>query len=80
MSFAQVKSYSSSSFLLKLGNNIRRIRKIKGLSMEGLSNEIEMEYRQLGRIERGEINTTILSLLKISVALKVTVKDLLDFD
>jgi transcriptional regulator with XRE-family HTH domain len=75
-----VKSYSSSSFLLKLGNNIRRIRKIKGLSMEGLANEIEMEYRQLGRIERGEINTTILSLLKISVALKVSVKDLLDFD
>ncbi|MFN5641026.1 MAG: helix-turn-helix domain-containing protein [Sphingobacteriales bacterium] len=75
-----MKSYSSFSFLLKLGNNIRRIRKIKGLSMEGLANEIEMEYRQLGRIERGEINTTILSLLKISVALKVTVKDLLDFD
>jgi len=75
-----VKSFSSSSFLLKLGNNIRRIRKIKGLSMEGLANEIEMEYRQLGRIERGEINTTILSLLKISIALKVSVKDLLDFD
>ena len=48
--------------------------------MEGLANEIEMEYRQLGRIERGEINTTILSLLKISLALKVSVKDLLDFD
>ncbi|MFZ9300695.1 MAG: helix-turn-helix domain-containing protein [Chitinophagaceae bacterium] len=75
-----MKSFSSSSFLLKLGNNIRRIRKIKGLSMEGLANEIEMEYRQLGRIERGEINTTILSLLKISIALKVSVKDLLDFD
>lgn len=48
--------------------------------MEGLAHEIEMEYRQLGRIERGEINTTVLSLLKIATALKVSVKDLFDFD
>ena len=46
--------------------------------MEGLANEIEMEYRQLGRIERGEVNTTVLSLLKIAEALKIPVKDLLD--
>lgn len=75
-----MNSSSQSSFLLKLGTNIRRIRKQKGLTMEGLAHEIEIEYRQLGRIERGEVNTTVLSLLKIAAALNVSVKDLLDFE
>lgn len=75
-----MNSFHHSNYLIKLGNNIRRIRKQKGLTMEGLAHEIEMEYRQLGRIERGEINTTVLSLLKIATALKVSVKDLFDFD
>jgi len=44
--------------------------------MEALSHEAEIEYRQLGRIERGEVNPTVISLLKISDALSV---DLADF-
>ncbi len=63
------------TFLKTVGNNVRRIRNEKGLSMEALANEAEIEYRQLGRIERGEVNTTIISLLKIADALKVEVSD-----
>ncbi len=60
-------------FLKKVGNNVRNIRIQQGLTMEQVSNEAEIEYRQLGRIERGEVNTTIISLLKIADALKVEV-------
>lgn len=63
-------------YLKKLGNDIRKIRKEKGYSMEGLANEAEIEYRQLGRIERGEINTTIVSLLRICEALEIELKQL----
>ena len=56
-----------------IGNNIRTIRNSKGLSMEAVANEANIEYRQLGRIERGEGNTTVASLLKIADALKVDV-------
>lgn len=69
-----------STFLLKLGAHIRWARKRKGLTMEDLSNDIEIEYRQLGRIERGEVNPTILSLLKIAMALDLSLKELLDFE
>lgn len=48
--------------------------------MEALANESEIEYRQLGRIERGEVNTTIISLLRIAEILKVDIKILFDFD
>lgn len=67
-------------YLKQFGKNLRRIRKIKGFTMESLANEAEIEYRQLGRIERGEINTTILSLLKISSVLNIEMSTLFQFE
>lgn len=61
------------TFLKTVGQNVRNIRNSKGLSMEALANEAEIEYRQLGRIERGEVNTTLISLRKIADALKVNI-------
>ena len=42
------------AYLKTVGGNVRNIRVSKGLSMEAVANEPNMEYRQLGRIERGE--------------------------
>jgi len=56
-----------------VGANVRRIRVEKGLTMERLANEAEIEYRQLGRIERGEVNTTIISLLRIADILQTDI-------
>ena len=75
-----MKSTLYDIYLKQFGNNLRRIRKDKGLSMEAVANEAEIEYRQLGRIERGEVNTTIVSLLRIAKILKVDIKILFDFD
>jgi transcriptional regulator with XRE-family HTH domain len=61
--------------LKMIGKNVRTIRNSKGLSMEAVANEANIEYRQLGRIERGEGNTTVTSLLKIAEALKVDIGD-----
>ena len=60
-------------FLKQIGNNIRRIRKEKNLTMQDLSFQSEIDYRQIGRIERGEINTTIISLLRIANAFNVEI-------
>ena len=43
--------------------------------MQELANESGIEYRQLGRIERGEINTTVLSLRNISKALDIEIAE-----
>jgi len=67
------------TYLKEFGRNLRRIRKAKGFTMETLAYEADIEYRQLGRIERGEINTSILSLLKISEALGIEVYTLFQF-
>ena len=61
------------SFLKTVGDNVRNVRLSKGLSMEAVANEANIEYRQLSRIERGEVNTTITSLLKIAQVLNVEI-------
>lgn len=74
----ETKPYNT--YLSEFGKNLRCIRQRQGLSMETLANDAEIEYRQLGRIERGEINTTIITLLKIAKALNVDIKMLFDFE
>ena len=67
-------------YLKKFGNNLRKIRKEKGFTMEGLANEAEIEYRQIGRIERGEINTSIISLLRICEVLQIEISSLFNIE
>jgi len=45
--------------------------------MMDLAFEAEMDYRQIGRIERGETNFTIGTLMRIAVVLDVSLKDLM---
>ena len=42
--------------------------------METVAFEIGIEYRQIGRIERGEVNTTIISLYRIANALNTEIQ------
>ena len=63
-------------FLRAIGENIRQLRKELNLSQELLSFDAEIPRNQIGRIERGEINTSLVTLLKIATALKVNIADL----
>lgn len=74
-----VKIDRHNAYVKELGKNIRSIRKTKGVTMEALSYKAEIEYRLVGRIERGEGNTTVISLLKIADALNVDVLDFFNF-
>jgi len=74
-----VEQLQHTSFLKAFGNNLRRVRKLKGFSQEKLAYESEIELRQIGRIERVEINTGIYSAAIIAETLKVSIIDLFDF-
>ena len=62
--------------IVKIGNNVRKRRIRLGWTMMELSFEAGIDYRQLGRIERGEHNFTILSLVRITDALGCNLKDI----
>jgi transcriptional regulator with XRE-family HTH domain len=74
-----VELEGSKKYLLAFGINLKKIRKAKGFSQERLAYEAEIELRQIGRIERGEINTGILSIKIIAETLGIEKKELLDF-
>jgi transcriptional regulator with XRE-family HTH domain len=66
-----------TSFLLEVGNLVRKERLKTGISQGQLAFEIKTSLRQIQRIEAGEVNTGLLSLYKIADVLNVDVKKLL---
>ena len=70
---------NEEKFVTSFGKNLRKIRKTNNLSQEDLANDADMPISQIGRIERGEIKTTIGTLFVIAKALNISVKDLFDF-
>ncbi|MBL7919163.1 MAG: helix-turn-helix transcriptional regulator [Bacteroidia bacterium] len=59
----------------KVGDKIRQLRVINGLSQDNLADEIGMSPGNYGKIERGEIDVSSSHLIKIAKALKVNVSD-----
>jgi len=55
----------------KVGKKIREIRLSKGLSIERLAMEADIDYTQLSRIELGKINTSIYQVYRISNCLSI---------
>ena len=68
---------SDESTDLKLfGENLRRIRNEKNITMQQLANQAEIELSQIYRIEAGKINPKLTTLLKIAKGLNVLPADL----
>jgi len=63
-----------------VGENIKRIRKTKKMSMDRLANESGVSRSMLGQIERGEANPSVALIGKLASALKVPADILLEND
>lgn len=66
-------------YLISIGANITKIRKQRKLSSQALGDLCEIEKSNLIPIEKGKINVTAKTLLKIAQALNVEVKEFFDF-
>lgn len=66
-----------SGVLIKIGQTIRKIRQEQNLSQEALARKAGIDRTYMGGIERGERNTTIHILEKISKALGMSIERLL---
>jgi transcriptional regulator with XRE-family HTH domain len=64
--------------LLRLGAAIRQARKDHGgMSQEALADAAGIDRSHMGKIERGQMNVTLLNLVKIAAALNGLPSDLL---
>jgi transcriptional regulator with XRE-family HTH domain len=66
---------TESELLSNLGSRIKKIRSEKKMSQIELAVRCEFEKASMSRIESGQTNTTILTLLKIAKALEVPLSD-----
>jgi len=65
-----------NSDLKRFGEQIRHLRKQRGLSQEKLAEMAGLHRNYIGGIERGERNVALLNILRLSKALGVPPSDL----
>ena len=75
-----MENQNKKLILTKFGINLRQIRLAKGFTQEKLANELGVEISQISRIERGIINTSMITIYQIGKILDVDVSDLFNFD
>jgi len=73
------KDYTKAEIALlkRIGANIKKYRKDADLAQEVLAFESGLDRAYTGRVERGEMNISILKLKKLADALKIDVSKLL---
>ena len=59
----------------KVGQRIKTLRKIKGLSQEKLALKADIDRTYLAGVEQGKRNASLKSLEKIIIALDITVEE-----
>ncbi len=63
-------------YLQNIGNNVRKARDIRGVSQQELADNCDIAKSTVQRIEKGEMNPSILTLIKISISLAVDLIEL----
>ena len=70
--------YKNEAGIKAFGNKLRDIRKEKGVSQEALAYKTDLHLSQIGRIERGEVSTSISFVYLFAQVLQVHPKDFFD--
>jgi len=73
-----MKKSNEIDYLSKLGLQIKLERTKKKLSQESLAHKSNLDRNYIGKVERGEQNPTILTILKITNALDISLLDLFE--
>jgi transcriptional regulator with XRE-family HTH domain len=79
LSLAFVTHIRNEKLLKQFGLHLKKIRLKKGFSQEVLAFEADIPISQIGRIERGEVNTTLSTIEALASALKISIADLVNF-
>ncbi|MBO6086894.1 helix-turn-helix transcriptional regulator [bacterium] len=70
----------NTKVLERLGKKIKLARKEAGYTQEILAEKLSIHPTYVGKLEGGKNNPSFMLLYKMSKALKVKIKDLLDIE
>lgn len=62
--------------LTGFGNKLKELRTAKGLTLEQLAFEAEIELSQVHRVGKGKINPTLTTLIALAKGLDITLAEL----
>jgi transcriptional regulator with XRE-family HTH domain len=65
--------------LKKFGQHLAALRKTKNLSLREMSYACDIDNSKISKIERGEINVTLITIFELSKALDVPPGELLNY-
>jgi len=65
---------------IELGENIRKIRELKGFSQQNLADEIKMDQKTISRIEKGQLSPKFETLVQIAKVLSISLSQIMAFD
>ena len=71
MPLLHVRNKKQLIILKKIGETVKKHRLAQGYSRTQLAIELNSDEKQIRRIENGEVNPTIITLLKIFHVLKI---------
>ena len=66
--------------LKNFGDNLRRLRKEKGLSIREMSYACSIDNSKIAKIEKGMINITFTTLLQLATALETHASALMEYE
>lgn len=75
-----MKYYRDEKFIKQFGKRLKEVRLANNVSQEELAGRTGFELSQIGRIERGTVNTSLSHVAAIAKALKVNPSELFLFD
>lgn len=77
--YADIGVMKVSELIKNVGEQIRRIRKLRGLTQESLAEKTGLQNTYISDVERGDRNTSLETLEKIIEALEVEPVEIFDF-
>jgi transcriptional regulator with XRE-family HTH domain len=77
VSFVLLAMSSKEEILVRFGERVRDLRKLKNLSQEQLAFKADLHRTYIGMIERAEKNITLINIQKIANALEINIDELL---
>ncbi|MCX7283569.1 MAG: helix-turn-helix transcriptional regulator [Novosphingobium sp.] len=67
-----------SNLQIQLGKRIRSLREAAGISQEAFAAQANIDRAAYGKLERGEINLTLLTLARIAISLEAELAELFE--
>lgn len=71
-----INNLRNQETLTKFGDRLKTLRVTKGLTLEQLAFEADVELSQVHRVEKGKINPTLTTLVALAKGLGITLSEL----